>query len=296
MNKICGLIVTHQPDKDVLKATIQSLEQNVDEILIYDNGSKSAKKTFIDFERNNKIFIFYSTKNNGIAEAQNWLLKKAISKGYLFAVMSDQDTTYPYEYTKTLIRYFKDSHNVAAVCPGWIDKNLGKSGKYPGQYVYNQCGALKIDLRTDKPFKISHAISSGMAIRLSLLEKIGFMRTDLFIDWVDNEWCWRANSLGFTLLAVPSVKLEHTLGDETKLILGRKFVVRRSIRNYYIVRNGLALMLTNYIPWGVRFYLFIKILHHSIFSLIASENRSNEFILLKKAYVHGVFRKLGQMR
>ncbi len=296
VNNTCGLIVTYQPDFAVLRATISSLALNVDEILIYDNASNTADMSMQVLDAMDNVTVFYSNENIGIAEAQNLLLTEAISRGYKFAVMSDQDTVYPAQFVGTLIKYFDNAPKVAVVCPGWIDKNLGEAGKYTGQYVFKQCGVLKIDHRTDRAFKIAHAISSGMVIKLGLIDKIGLMRGDLFIDWVDNEWCWRINSLGFTVLGVPSVKIEHTLGDKTVSILGRNFVVRSSNRNYYIVRNALALMLSKSIPLAARIYLMKKVLHHSIFCLLASENKKSDLIVVIKAFWHGINGRLGQIR
>ena len=296
MNKTCGLIVTHQPNLSVLRDTVVSLALSVDEIFIYANASDSTDMSFQDLEIGVKISAFYSSENTGIAEAHNWLLSEAVSRGYAYAVISDQDTIYPDEFAGSLIKYFDNAPEVVAVCPGWIDQNLGRSGKYPGQYVFAPNGFLKIDRREDGAIKIAHAIASGMVIRLSLLQQVGLMRADLFIDWVVNEWGWRANRLGFTVLGVPSVKIEHTLGDETVSILGRNFVARSSTRNYYIVRNALNLMLSKSIPVGAKVYLFRKVIHHSIFCFLASKNKIAELRMISKAYWHGISGLLGRMR
>jgi rhamnosyltransferase len=296
MNKSCGLIVTYNPNISVLQQTIASLASSVDKIFLYDNGSDCAEIFLSDIESSTNAIVYKSNKNSGIAEAQNFLLKKAISGGFSYAVMSDQDTTYPNKYFSSLVEYFNDAPKVVAICPGWIDKNMGEHGVYPGQYIFKSNGFLKIDNKTSNVFKIAHAISSGMVIRLSLLEKVGLMRPELFIDWVDNEWCWRVNKLGYTVLSVPSIKVEHILGDETIKILRKNFVVRSNTRNYYIVRNALALLRSKAISRGPKVYLFKKVIQHTLFCFLASNNKRNQLLLLLKAYWHGVIGLLGKMR
>ena len=55
------------------------------------------------------------------------------------------------------------------------------------------------------------------------IKEIGLMNSDLFIDMVDYEWCWRANSKGFTLYEDERVIFKHQIGSEQK-VLGKQII------------------------------------------------------------------------
>ena len=68
------------------------------------------------------------------------------------------------------------------------------------------------------------------------------MREDLFIDWVDIEWCLRAESQGLESYIVPSAIMMHSIGDDTVRVLGRDINLHSDLRNYYMVRNATYLL------------------------------------------------------
>jgi rhamnosyltransferase len=293
--KICGLIVVFNPNIDSLKKVLCSLSVNVEKIFIFDNTDDySAVKEF-NFNYHIPIEILANFKNIGIGAAQNIILNAAIRENFNFAVMSDQDTYFPIDYVFKLSSYCNVFNNIAAIFPGWLDLNLQGDAKYPGQFVIDPSNKMLIDFTEPEFLKISHGISSGMMINLSSIQKIGLMNDKLFIDWVDNEWCWRARSAGFVLLAIPSVKIQHTLGDSTVNILGKKFVKRRLERNYYIIRNALYLIFYTRINSAAKIYLVKKTFHHTIFSFIASSDKFSEISILAKAWLHGFQARLGKI-
>lgn len=293
--RVCVLVVTYRPNLVVLEKLVASLSTDVEKIFIFDNSE-------IEFFSNNltngpvpEIEIFHANENLGIASAQNRLLQSALQEGFDLAVMSDQDTIYPHDFINELSKYCFIKENIVAVCPGWLDTNLQGKERYPGQYVFDSKGRLYIDLSENSILKIAHAISSGMIINLHNLNRIGLMREDLFIDWVDNEWCWRAHTLNMLVLAIPAVKVKHTLGDSTVRVCGKNFVKRNKERNYYIIRNALYLSLFSSVPFGAKTYLVKKVFHHTMFSFIASDNKLNELIYIAKAWLHGLLGRLGRI-
>ncbi len=293
--RICALVVTFDPDLNVLERALSSLGFNVDKIFVFDNTDISSVVIKSEFHLNKPIEFISKSKNIGIAAAQNILLKAALDEGFDFSVMSDQDTIYPAGYVTDLVRFFLSRNDVAAVFPGWLDVNLMGEAKYPGQYVFDSNNRLKINRSESEVIEISHSISSGMIVNMHLLHQIGLMKEELFIDWVDNEWCWRARCSGFVLLADPTVKVRHTLGDCTVKIFGKNFVKRGVHRNYYIIRNALYLILYSSVPAAAKIYLAKKALHHTIFSLVASDDLFFEFRSLAKAWLHGLQARLGKI-
>jgi rhamnosyltransferase len=100
---------------------------------------------------------------------------------------------------------------VAAVGPQFIDENSGNPSPAIRHY-YFRIQKLYLDPSSSDPVETDHMIASGSIIRTSVLDSVGAMREDFFIDWVDIEWCMRARSMGYLSYYVPSVVMKHSVG------------------------------------------------------------------------------------
>jgi len=79
-----------------------------------------------------------------------------------------------------------------------------------------------------------------MLLNMKLIHKIGVMRDEYFIDRVDNEFCFRARRMGFKIVVLPGIDVEHKLGNITiGKILGKKICLynQSPVRAYYRTRN-----------------------------------------------------------
>jgi len=56
-------------------------------------------------------------------------------------------------------------------------------------------------------------LSSGSLVPLDVIDKVGGMEEELFIDQVDTEWCLRARSMGYRVFGAFGAILEHRLGE-----------------------------------------------------------------------------------
>jgi rhamnosyltransferase len=48
-----------------------------------------------------------------------------------------------------------------------------------------------------------YVITSGSFIPISIFNDVGFMREELFIDFVDIDWCLRARAKGYEIVSLP---------------------------------------------------------------------------------------------
>ena len=138
-------------------------------------------------------------------------------------------------------------------------------------------------------------LASGCLIRVRALREIGPMREDLFIDHVDLEWGVRARRAGWRLVAVPAARLNHSLGDEVVRLPGRAqpIHVHSPIRNYYIVRNTIALVKWNGFPvrWRIRYtYWAVK---YAVFNSFMAGRGPERRRLIARGLRDGVLGRLG---
>ena len=158
-------------------------------------------------------------------------------------VLSDQDTVYPQGAISRLIDVFERwPRKAAAVVPLFNDVNKSSSDGFilENSYLFSPTPVAGGE------HSLLQAIASGKVIKLSTLQDIGTMDEDLFIDWVDLEWCWlRARHRGYQVIGSGDVEVKHSLGDTSRNIGYREVNLRSPLRHYYITRNAFSLGIKN---------------------------------------------------
>ena len=282
--------VTYNPSLDFLTKSIDSIIEQVRKIYIIDNtpGKFVGLESF--FERG--VEIIYLNDNLGISYAQNIGIKESLKNNANFIMLSDQDTCYPEKYIKSMLEVFDDNNDVAAVVPRFVDSNKSSSDGF--------IKILPVFFKQFFPKKGQHeimqAIASGKILNVMYLKEIGLMDEQLFIDWVDFEWCWRARKNGFKIIGNADVVIQHQLGDFSKNIGFREVNLRSYIRHYYITRNAFYLALySNNLDFLHRINLFFKSFRYITgFPVLAKPHLKNlKYVLL--GFLHGVFKKLGKL-
>jgi rhamnosyltransferase len=99
---------------------------------------------------------------------------------------------------------------------------------------------------------------------MEAVAQIGGLDSDLFIDYVDYEWCLRARARGWRVVGLPSVRMTHALGDEVRLVFGRQVLVHRPRRQYYLIRNAVLLARRRSLPRHWRLHLLGRALRQFV--------------------------------
>lgn len=283
---IVSIYVTYNPSIPLLEMAIESLIEQVDFTIIVDNSPQSIPNL-----RNDKVFIEALGKNIGIAAAQNIGIRKAQELGAEYIVLSDQDTVYPVDYVASMLPVFEQFPNTCVVVPKFVDAmKKGADGFIAIKSVFFQQffpGSGK--------HEIFQAIASGKVLKVSCLEAVGLMNEDLFIDWVDLEWCWRARAKGFQIIGNADVVIQHQLGDMSKDLGFREVNLRSAIRHYYITRNAFYLSLyCKDLDVGHRINLFFKSFRYIVGYPILSKPHSKHLKAVLIGFWHGITKKIGK--
>jgi len=91
--------------------------------------------------------------------------------------------------------------------------------------------------------RVEYIPASGSLIDLALLDRVGPMQDDYFIDRVDVQWCLRARHLGLAIAVHPGVEMAHDQATRTVQLGRRTLFVGHDFRAYFHVRNSLAMAL-----------------------------------------------------
>lgn len=277
--KPIAVVVTYKPKYDKLYSLILSIEKQVDLIIIVNNGNAEQRLIF-----DGKLEWYDLKRNYGIAYALNYGISKAIEKGALHILLSDQDSLYPENYFSRMSHYL--SEKTIAITPSFKDIITSKIISLNGEKTSQK-----------KIVTVKQAISSGMIINTRLFNKVGGFNNALFIDWVDYEWCWRAINNGFEIYHHQEVVIDHTLGDNFVTFFGFHFNLRSPSRHYYITRNAFYLSIySKDLNLFAKIKLFICSLRYLIGYPLLSKNFRSNLIAVSFGFYHGLKKQLGEYK
>ena len=292
--------MTYQPNFTVLLTTIQSLINQVSNVYLVDNTQGGAcdviESVLSELYCSELVTTLVYRENLGLARAQNDGIKLAIRDKCDFIMLSDQDTKYPSDCVETLIGGFtalQDSGiRVAALAPAFINSLTPKIKPY-----FLRCKGIfnKRIFVTSGLVDATQVIASGQLMPAAVFSDVGFMDEQLFIDWVDTEWCWRARSKGWKIYGCADVVISHTLGDDVKILAGRAYSLRSPVRHYYIVRNAIILAVyRSYIPLKKRVHVFMRALRFLFGAPLFSRPHLTHFRYTFRGFVHGLINRYGK--
>ncbi|MGY3901497.1 rhamnosyltransferase [Aeromonas lusitana] len=249
---IIAILVTYNPEIGVLSSCISSICAQVTKVVIIDNASSNVSEMSALIAKYDNVFIDLLSENIGLASAQNKAI--TISKQFKASrvILFDQDSVIEDGFISKLVvaekELIKGNKLVAAIGPSFFDPVSGKT--YPAT-IYRGPLIERVRL-SDKPIEATFIIASGCLIRTEVLDDIGLMLDELFIDYIDVEWSLRARSKGYSVFIAPQARMAHTIGDRRLSILGRTISVHSPLRRYYLVRNSFLMLRLGYVPFGYK--------------------------------------------
>lgn len=286
---ICdAVIVTYQPNLIALDNLIASVTNQVRFIFIIDNGNEKDQLP----NRYPELKIRYASMgfNQGIAAAQNVGIELARENNATHILFLDQDSLAAPDMVSCLFEAIKSLPNAACVGPNYVDIRNNKSSPFI------RVQGLKIHRCTceaDTVIPVNFLISSGSLVPIDVLNRVGGFREELFIDYVDIEWAFRAKLKGFQSFGVCNAKMFHSLGEEPIQFMGKKIPIHSPTRQYYQIRNAIWLYKQKYIPFNWKYAdgwrCMIKFIFYSIF---ASPRLVRTRLMILGIY-HGIRGRMG---
>jgi O-antigen/teichoic acid export membrane protein/GT2 family glycosyltransferase len=230
---VWAIVVTYNPDQEIA-ANLKSYANQVDQVIVIDNGSTAATLNFLNEIGIENVVIVRNQDNLGIAAALNEGVRIAHKNGAAWVVTFDQDSKVGPNYILTFLRLLEEIPNpneVAMLAPSFVDANSGR--------IFRHGRA------TELPWsEIKSAFTSGAMVRLSAFEKVGLFEEKMFIDYVDHEFCLRLLSNGYRMLESQNNLCIHNLGRmRIHWVLYRTFSAthHNPERRYFMARNRVFL-------------------------------------------------------
>lgn len=243
-SRICAIIVTFHPD-DGFPSRLAAISAQVDRVIVVDNNSSDAS---IALTRNELLgqngHLISNRRNVGIAEALNQGLAFALNAGYRWAITLDQDSApapdMVAELCSTLDRT-EAPDEVAVVSPNvTLESTEASQGYWPRPHPSVPWLFERARIGSHDLTGVTLTITSGSLMSLTIYERLGPFRNDFFIDYVDTEYCLRAQIAGYKILVSAKAVLRHRLGDMKEMAVAG-YAVRPRFhspdRIYYQYRN-----------------------------------------------------------
>lgn len=292
---VAAVVVLFKPDLVTLDRLLQSISGQVDFVYIIDN-TPGADQDSYPGKFDNVGWVYHPLRENyGIAHAHNVGIKFAEKSGCSHVLLMDQDSELLPQTVDVLLdeerKLLDAGKKVATIGPVFVDEKTGDAAPALSSSLF---GTKKtpIDLKSKLPVASNYIIASGSLIRLEVLRDIGGMQEDLFIDWVDIEWCERALMAGYISYLTPVVTMRHSIGDEFVYLMGRKISLHSDFRNYFIVRNATYLALWGKIAIRSRFQFARKLPYYIVCYSLCSARKLYSAKLLCLAFYDGITKKM----
>lgn len=262
-------IVTFNCDPKRIETVLSSCLYEFDHIFIYCNNrfdhSICNKISSGNQLLHQKVTILDHIGDLGLARAQNYLVRKAAKEGLKWCTFLDQDSVC------TNIKSALKAHDLT---------NDNKMTVFVAKYPNN---GIKLFGRR------KFYNSSSITINLDFFFAVGGFTDDLFIDWVDFEFCDRVYSSSGTFVELPEIEFDHQLGLGKVRVLGICLHKRNDVRYFYIVRNALYLCRKSNVSYNLKLLAASRLLLYCFFYLIIAHNKYIIFQALRR----GFFGKLG---
>ncbi len=253
--EICAGIVCFNPDIELFRKNIESIANQVEYIVVFDNHSFNVDEIQNLIETietvKNKNILIRSNENKGIAYGLNEIFQWAKRNSFSWVVTLDQDSISP--------------PNMVAILSNHVDDKTAIIGP---NIAYKSDSNYVID-KNIKYAQVAWVITSASLTRVEAWKNIGGFDEWLFIDGVDFDFCVRLRKAGYLIRKSFEVDLLHELGNlQCRKLMGYviKITNHPPIRLYYMVRNqiylkyklGVGHPLKTIIKYTIKVFLFEK--------------------------------------
>ncbi|MGA7521620.1 MAG: glycosyltransferase family 2 protein [Acidobacteriaceae bacterium] len=297
--RVAAIAVLYHPKMESLQRLIGSTVGQAEAIYVIDNTPDPAAvvRSFLAAEASVRYIPL--GQNVGIAAAQNAGIRASMEAGFTHVLLLDQDSALPAGMVRNLLAaeaaILQSGPEVAAVGPQFIDEKTGRP--CPAiRHRWIGIQKLRMDPRSSEPVETDHMIASGSLMRISVLSKVGLMRDDFFIDWVDIEWGMRARNMGYKSYYVPNVVMRHSVGDAVVVLFGRDVHLHNNIRNYYMLRNAIYLFRLKSMGWKWKINFLPRIPCYLILYPLLAKHRAANLRCVLRGFADGLAGRMGEMR
>lgn len=283
---VWAIVVCYSPSREELIRLLHAIKGQVPTTLVMNNGGISPE-LLIELKAMPEVRLVDMNGNLGIASALNRAFEQLAMNGIDFGITFDQDSQPPPNHVSRLVDAWSELNRqprrggqaMGAIGPSFYDIRNGRF-----DYPFFRAKGIRVQRIYENSGEIvpeaDALITSGMLLPVCLWNKFRFME-NLFIDYVDTEWCFRTRNAGYQHYGCFDVKMQHELSEGQPIaVLGMILLRYNPLRRYYYFRNGAYLATRSYVPAIFRIRLVVGMLIRAVTSPLIDPHplRSLRFI------------------
>lgn len=289
---LCSIIVTYQTKVNEFADILKKHQDNFQQVIVVNNSSEID---FLKFQ-SKQVTLITNPCNIGLSAALNAGIKEAKRLGFKMVALFDQDTELPPNFTQQMLHYihqYPGDKPVAVYSPVFHNHVINETGRH---ISFKPFRLIRDPVQDKEDYAHPHyVITSGSIIPIKVLDHVGLMREELFIDFVDIEWCLRARQQGYEVVAINKVMIDHHLGDYAVSFMGHHYPIHSPLRMYFYFRNAMYLYRFCEIDWNWRLVDSARNLFRFLFYMLFVKDRPTYFKYIIKGYYHGLIKKMGKL-
>lgn len=294
-DRIAAIVVAFGPDELQINRLIRVLALECEAVYVMDNGGgRNTIKVLPEIDA--AVHIVDMGGNVGIGEALNRGFRLAGGAGFDYVTTFDQDSEPTVGQITALIKAIEELEsegwNVAAVGPCIVDLRAATRFVHPfmrrtiGWPTTTRCTVGSKYIETD------FLITSGSVISMAAYLGVGRYDPDLFVDYTDIDWCFRALAHGYRLFGICSVTMSHELSAGlSATALGLTVLGYSPIRRYYYARNAVLLCRRSHVAIGWKARLLMGLIGRVLLLPVAvrfSTGWTKDWLMLTRGLIDGI--------
>lgn len=188
------------------------------EVIVVDNGSlkENRRKLITQISRLKtktkklKLKTIFSSKNLGFAGGNNVVIEQILKKRKSdYVLLLNNDTLVDKDFLGVLVTTAEKEKSIAMVGPkiyywandGPTDRVQSFGRKW--NFYFGKASSI------DNFNKVDFVIGAVLLIKVEVIRQIGLMDERFFLNFEDNDWCFRAKKEGFTIIYQPEAIVWH---------------------------------------------------------------------------------------
>ena len=288
-----AVVVTYRSDAQRLAEQFERLLAQVQAIVWVDNGSENGLRALAERWSAEQVHQVWLENNQGIGAAQNRGIDRARQCGATHVLLMDDDSLPASDMVAHLLAALKTHPQMGAAGACHADSRR-QVGRTPFSVIRGARLQWLPCTDAQQVWEVDHVIASGCLIPMPVLQSVGGMREDFFIDWVDTEWCLRARGQGWRIVGVCAAVMEHRLGDRMGQVWGHEIPRHAPWRHYYQARNFILMLRSAPIGQGAKVQMtYRQFKRFLVFSLLMP-GRGQYFRMWLRGLWHGMVGKSGK--
>ena len=293
------MVVTYNPDLEVLGRLVDKCAPQVDAVVLVDNGDGVRLTDWQAQRADTKVVLLPMGENLGVAAAQKVGIEWARRQRAAYVLLFDHDSIPASDMVEQLLVVMHEreasGEKIGIVGPRFVDSRMPEHFHPPHFVRLEGCRFRRAVCPPERtaPVPVDCLIASGSLIPLRVFDEVGLMNESFFIDHVDTEFSLRLKKEGYRCYGVPTAVMEHAIGDTSRRAFGRNVPMHSPLRHYYIVRNATWIICQPWMKAQWRIALGVNTFRRLVFyTLFASPHRKHLSMMLL-GFWHGA---RGRMR